>query len=355
MMLTASVFCGKTLQAQEKDKPFFTELKVEARADAFYKSDIDKIGGEGKYLNIHWGGNLTEKFSYYFRQRLIAHPGNVKFFDNTDFLYINYQANKNWGIRAGKDALAIGGYEYDARPINVMYTSYYWTQYNCFQLAATVTYTTNDGNHRLMAQVGKSPFSYTNSPYGEDGLFSYNLMWVGSMNHFHTLWSINMFQRAEKDYMFHWALGNQLVYDKWDIYVDFINRSLDTEEMGNIFTDYSLVGRASMKIGKSWSLFLKGGCEQNLSKYEISHSAYENGGLLMDNLALPDTRRFFYGGGVEFRPISCPAFRIHAYVAEFNQTRVSTGDETNYLNANIGLTWEMNVLNEINKHKNKNH
>ena len=352
-MLTASVFGGKMLHAQENKKPFFTELKVEARADAFYKSDLNKIGAEGKYLNIHWGGNLTEKFSYYFRQRLIAHPGNVKFFDNTDFLYINFQANKNWGIRAGKDALAIGGYEYDARPINVMYTSYYWTQYNCFQLAVTGTYTTNDGNHKFMAQVGKSPFSYTNSPYGEDGLFAYNLMWVGHINHFNSMWSVNLFQRAKKQYMFHWALGNQLVYDKWDIYVDYINRTLGKDDFKNIFADYSLVGRASVKLGKSFNLFIKGGFEQNLSKYEITSSSHENGDLLVDNMALPDTRRYFYGGGLEYRPVSCPAFRIHAYVAEYNQTRVSTGEETSYLNANVGLTWEMDILNEINKQKNK--
>ena len=140
--------------AQVDFTPIFTQIRLEARADFDYfhnTTDVNPTavenpyGFHGRYFNMVIGGPLGEKFSYFFRQRIIASPGSVSLFDNTDFLYINYMPSKNWMIRMGKDALAVGGFEYDAPPINVLFSTHYWDNFYCFQPALAAAYKTDDG------------------------------------------------------------------------------------------------------------------------------------------------------------------------------------------------------------------
>ncbi|MBR6992119.1 MAG: hypothetical protein IKH97_07875, partial [Bacteroidales bacterium] len=105
--------------AQVDFTPIFTQIKLEARADFDYyhintyesyygtRNTENQYGFHGRYFNFVIGGPLGEKFSYFFRQRIVATPGDVSLFDNTDFLYLNYMPSKNWMIRVGKDALAV--------------------------------------------------------------------------------------------------------------------------------------------------------------------------------------------------------------------------------------------------------
>ena len=99
------------------------KLKVEARADGelFTTDSTPNFGFHGKYFNLMLGGNLGDHFSYYFKQRVVANGGSVMFFDNTDFLYLDYRPTANWRLRFGKDAMAMGGFEYDASPIDVYF------------------------------------------------------------------------------------------------------------------------------------------------------------------------------------------------------------------------------------------
>ena len=139
--LSAIILCTNLLNAQNDSVPFFNTLRMEVRADFEYhhlmtSSSVlplthndNTYGFKGRYFNIHVGGNFTKNLSYYFRQRIVANPGSNSFFDNTDFLYLNYQITKNWSVRVGKEALAVGGFEYDAPPIDVIYWSYYWRFY----------------------------------------------------------------------------------------------------------------------------------------------------------------------------------------------------------------------------------
>ena len=148
----------------------FNKFKLEARADMEYTHQrvtadgstvgdgTDLYGIHGKYFNLHLGGNLGENFSYYFRQRIKAEAGTVNFFDNTDFLYLNYRPTQNWQLRFGKDAMAVGGFEYDAAPIDVYFETYMWDNFYCFQLAASGAYISDDGKQTLMLQVSQSPY-----------------------------------------------------------------------------------------------------------------------------------------------------------------------------------------------------
>ena len=115
------------------------KLKLEARADGelFTTDSTPNFGFHGKYFNLMLGGNFGSGFSYYFKQRIIANKGSVMFFDNTDFLYLDYKPTANWRLRFGKDAMALGGFEYDAAPIDVYFPTNLWRNIYCFQLGAS--------------------------------------------------------------------------------------------------------------------------------------------------------------------------------------------------------------------------
>ena len=363
--ISAIVLSSNLLNAQNDSVPFFSTLRLEVRADFEYhhlmtSSSVvplahndNTYGFKGRYFNIHVGGNFTKNLSYYFRQRIVANPGSNTFFDNTDFLYINYQITKNWSVRVGKEALAVGGFEYDAPPIDVLFWSYYWDNFRCFQLAAGAKYKSNDGKNTLIAQIGNSPYLHYGSTF-KNSLLSYNLFWGGDFGPFHTLYSFNMFQRDKQGhFMSYLALGNKLAFNKWDIYVDFIHRATSTKQL---MKNFGVIARANFYVTPGLTLFLKGGYEQNLDQLEYNN--YLETEEIWDCLALPG-QIFTYGGiGLEFRPQRCPDIRIHGFVADFitRNQRYEIHDNTGNvyradhdLTANVGITWNIDIMKYINK------
>ena len=93
LVLLAILCCSisDNLYAQKDSVPLFTTLRMEVRADFSFRHPItqfadgsiehgeDVYGFAGKYFNIHVGGNIGKKVSYYFRQRVVANPGSVRF------------------------------------------------------------------------------------------------------------------------------------------------------------------------------------------------------------------------------------------------------------------------------------
>ncbi|MCQ2284751.1 MAG: OprO/OprP family phosphate-selective porin [Bacteroidales bacterium] len=362
--LLAVLICfSSSLFAQKDSIPFFTTLRMEVRAELNYQHQMssysngdvahwnDTYGFTGKYFNIHVGGNLGKHFSYYFRQRIVANPGSVTFFDNTDFLYLDYHINDQWSLRVGKEALAVGGYEYDAAPIDVLFNSYYWDQFYCFQLAFGATYKSKDGKNTLRLQVANSPYLHYGSPFGQSSLLSYNFLWNGDFNHFHTLYSISMFQRDKVGHFMNYiALGNKLSYDKWCLYLDLMHHANSVRQL---MKDFGVVCRADYFVNDQFSLFAKGAYEQNKDAEEWNH--YLQTGDLWDWLATPG-QQYFYGGiGFELRPKKCPDVRIHGYLADFcteNDWQDQTAKSKNTgitsishnLMVNAGISWNINFL-----------
>lgn len=333
---------------KQKVEHKFTKLSIETRAEFEYLNQyqgdttFQNYGFNGKYFNLAVGGEFG-KFSYYFRQRVIANNGSVRFFDNTDFLYMQYNLNDSWGFRFGKEALAIGGFEYDAPPIDVLYYTKYWGSIYCFQLAASVRYTDKAKKNTLVLQVGNSPYVYYTGRGDEwqKGLLAYSLLWYGDYGHFHSIYSFNMFERERGKFMGQLALGNKLDFDKWDIYVDYFCKTVDTKKM---FNDFTLVSRLDVKL-KDVKIFAKGGYEQNKAEvYDMISFAQK------DILMTPGQSYAFYGLGVEYRPASYKNIRLHAFVAnavteqEYVSGPTHTKTESSNLNVNVGLTWDINFL-----------
>ena len=349
--LLAGALLPRPAAAQTAWGDAFNKFKLEARADALYThSDdstvADAYGFRGRYFNLMVGGDLGSGFSYYFRQRLKAEPGYISFFDNTDFLYINYRPSQNWQLRFGKDAMAFGGYEYDAPPIDVYFNAEYWNNFYCFQLGLGGSYITDDGAHTFTAQVTTSPYVGTYGLDWDAGLMSYNLMWMGTLGPVHTLWSVNMMQR-DRD---HWtgmiALGTQLVQEQWNWYVDLLHHSLTTDDW---MKNFAVVSRFNVLINDRWTFFAKGSYEQNRSEADLNAANWLDG-------LVPANHAYFHTGlGCEFHPTD--NVRLHAYVAyrddcEFDAVNngVTTSDlHTASLTANVGATWTIDFHKMLKK------
>lgn len=359
-----SIFTTKNAAAQtdekEKWEHKFSRLGIEVRADFDYLNNyagdttFSDYGFNGKYFNLHLGGEFGSKFSYYFRQRIIANWGTSRLFDNTDFLYLHCNINDNWGVRFGKEAIAVGGFEYDAAPIDVLYYTKYWGNIYCFQLATSVSYTDNSGNNKLVLQVANSPYVYFTGAGNEwkKGLLAYSFMWCGSYEHFGALYSVNMFERERGKFMGQIALGNKINFDKWSLYVDYFGKVVETKRFLN---DFSVVSRLDIKL-KDVNIFAKGGYEQN--KAEDFWTPVQK-----DILMAPGQSYCFYGVGVEYRPAFYKNIRLHAYVLNA-QTVQDTFDPTapypagepiwanavqksSNINVNVGLSWNVDFLKFI--------
>ena len=97
-------------------------LQIETRVDAKteFDGDIFKTYGECKNFNFVLKGKLSERISYKFRHRLNrATVGDDKFLNATDHAWIAFNASDNFVITAGKQTVALGGFEYDYAPIDM--------------------------------------------------------------------------------------------------------------------------------------------------------------------------------------------------------------------------------------------
>ena len=308
------------------------------------QSEQHNYGFHGDYFNFLLGGEVGDHISYFIRQRIIPHAGTVNFFDNTDYLYIQYRFNDNWALRVGKEALYVGGYEYDAPPIDVYYYTNFWGAFPCFHIGASAIFTDKSGKNKVVLQVANSPYvKYGNNTW-KSGLLSYNLYWAGNFGPFHTLYSVNMMEYQRGKFINYIALGNQLRFPKWSIYLDWTNRAAGFD---NFFEDFSLASRVDWHVSPSVNLFAKGGYEQNTAGYyyTVGNDTRMDVDMLMPN----DRAHCFYGLGVEYRPRVYPDLRVHAYVANSTMSNSKkydgdTGWRDMTLTANVGVSWRLDFM-----------
>jgi hypothetical protein len=326
-------------QGYEKSNEIF-RLGVEARFDYLNQALegeqlYDKSGFKVRYFNLRMDGQITPKFTYSWRQRFSNVNKAADFVNNTDWLHLTYRPNQNWAISAGKQVVMIGGWEYDRAPIDVYYCSEYWNNVNCFQLGASVAYTTNEGNDTLTFQVCQSPYDSADTDY-----YAYNLYWMGSHGFYTALHSVNFSQYAPGKYDAYVVLGNQFKFGDATIQLDLMNRGISGKEL--LFKNFSIMGEVDYLIAKRVNLFAK-------VTYDKVGKEYPAGLFLY-----PGTEMTRVGGGVEYYPLGAKGnrdIRLHAAYA------YNIGNNTNpygtALNTGsfftFGLTWKIDVMEGVSK------
>jgi hypothetical protein len=315
------------LCASATAQPTITQLYFDTRASFHQEVNDGKYYSQftGDHFNLNVRGTLTDKLDFRIRQRL-----NKKVFDErnmfnaTDFLYLRWQATSRWSFTVGKSAVMIGGYEFDAVPIDVYYYSNFCNNlYQGFSFGASAEYSFAPGQ-AFAFQVCNSPLSL-----GFQNLYAYNFAWNG---HFapwwHTIWSVNFVQDEYRRAINYISLGNHLVFGGLAVDFDLMNRAGAGQQ--RFFSDYTLITKIIWSIGK-WNLCTKVGYESN---------AEENVDALgrpLDLAVAPGTKNIYGGCGVEFFPLpNRDRLRLHAVYFKSSTIGVDNFD--------IGITWRLDVI-----------
>ena len=352
MLLAMLLTPAQAQKGYEKANEIF-RLGLEARFD--YQNEAisgvtepEKSGLKVGYFNLRIDGQITPKFTYSWRQRFNKVNSASDFVNNTDWLYLTYNPTKNWAISAGKQVVMMGGWEYDRAPIDIYFASEYWNNVNCFQLGASVTYTTNKGNDALTLQVCQSPYHKGINNYQTiDGvtkkmadLYAYNLYWLGSHGCYTALHSLNFSEYARGKFDAYVVLGNQFKFGDATIQLDLMNRGVTPREL--LFKNFSIMGEVSYLIIKRVNVFLRATYDKVDEDYPAGLFTY------------PNTEILRLGGGVEYFPLggqNNKDIRLHAafaYNVGYNSDPAGTALPNQSL-LTVGLTWKMDVIEAATK------
>lgn len=315
------------------DRDEIVRLDVDARLD--YQRDWsdghtvnDNTGFEGKYLVIRVDGNITGNLSYSWRQRLNKNHNDASFFDATDWVYLNYDVDR-WSLSAGKQVVAIGGWEYDRAPIDLYGCSVFWNNIPCYQIGASAAYRLTSSD-RLSFQFCESPF-FTKE-YRD--MYAYNLMWSSTHGLYSSLWSANLIEYAPDRYISYLALGNRFAFGKVALELDVMNRAASRQ--GFFFKDWSLMGELSYRPTAKWNLYVKGTYDRNATSTGA------------DLCVLAGTKMTMIGGGLEYFPLvnARNTLRIHANCFYATGTNANPGDvmQDKTTLFDVGVKWSMNIL-----------
>ena len=329
LLLFCGLFAAIFLKAQQE---YVDEVSVDART-TFHQQTTDGVYDshfQGDYFNLHIKGHMGESLTYRVRQRMNKKIDEKNPFNATDLLWIRWQATPKWSFMAGKQAILVGGYEYDSAPIDVYYYGAFTTRlYQYFAFGATATYSPIPGQE-ISFQFCPSPIS----PGTQDS-YSYNLYWNGGYGIWKTTWSYNYVEDEYHRHMNWIALGNKFKLGKLVVDVDYVNRAAFGQPRF-FFTDWSLITKAILTLGK-WNLCTKVGYERNLAENVAPD------GLSYD-LVLPAGNDYLYGGaGVEYFPLGNDNLRLHAVYFGDNHDLVHNFD--------IGITWRFSIYKRPGSHQ----
>ena len=308
-------------------QPKITQLYFDTRASFHQEWNGGHHNSQftGDHFNLNVRGTLTDKLDFRIRQRL-----NKKVFDErnmfnaTDFLYLRWQATPKLALTAGKNALFIGGYEFDAVPIDVYYYSNFCNNlYQGYSFGVSAEYEFLPGQ-QLAFQFCNSPLSL-----GFQNLYAYNLAWFGRFAPWwSTIWSVNMVQDEYKRFINYIALGNRFIFGPLAIDVEWMNRASFRQR--NFFSDFMVISKIIWTVGK-WNLCAKAGYESN----DIDN--VDSLGRALDVAVAPGTRNIYAGCGVEFFPLpDRDKLRLHAVYFKSSSIGIDNFD--------IGITWRLDVI-----------
>ena len=295
---------------------YIPDISLDARFG--YSQDITektgRFGGNGLFLDIN--GKISPHFSYSLNHRIANSEGDDSpGFGNTNWLLLTYETDR-FSISAGKDALFVGSFEYDAYDLDSYWfmNSMFWNTIDPWQWGVSAAWYPVD-EQSLSFQFCNSPFS----DFETGNLFAYALAWRGSWDFYESYWSANLWQYDAKGYVGAINLGNRFYFGDFTIDLEYSTRG--TSWKGLFSDDFTLQFAPSYEW--NWGrAFAKCGWEkisENTLGYDFTGS------------------NLFYGAGVEFFPLKeYKDLRIHAV----------WGSNSTYTGGHIlelGLTWKLNL------------
>ena len=249
-----------------------------------------RFGGDGLFLDVN--GKINSHFSYSLHHRIACFEGTDGLgFDNTDWLYLTYETDK-FSITAGKNAIFIGNFEYDAADMDSYWqlNSLFWNIIDPWQWGVSAAWYPAD-DQSISFQVCNSPFA----SWEISNLFAYALEWRGSWDFYESCWTTNLWQYDASGYVGSINLGNRFYLGNFTVDLEYMTRGLSLK---GLFTDDITIhalpsyewewGRAFAKLG--WERI-----NEDTMGYDFTGS------------------NIYYGAGLELFPIkNSKDIRIHA-------------------------------------------
>ena len=337
MALMAAMLPASAVETPESASDHRTtdllDITVRARVDwqnEWQDSETvdDNSGFEGKYLLMRLDGRIVDGLTYSWRQRFNKAAFDGNFFDATDWVYINYD-NGLFSFRAGKDAVAIGGWEYDRNPVDLYSTSVFWNNVACWQMGASAGVHITPKDH-LRFQVSQSMFHTSENR----NMYGYSLMWSGQHGIWQALWSLNTTEYTPGRYINYISLGDRFDYGPVALEFDFMNRAASHQAF--FFKDCSVVADLSWRINPAWKIHGK-------YTYDVNKS-----GTGADRFVHDGTELNMAGAGVEFYPLrkKRTSLRLHAncYTSWGHNANPADVMQAKTTMLDCGVTWDMDLL-----------
>lgn len=310
------------------------DINVRARVDwqntweDSHVRDSDS-GFEGKYLMMRLDGRIVDGITYSWRQRFNKAAFDGSFFDATDWVYVDW-ATGDFNFTAGKQAVAIGGWEYDRNPVDLYGTGVFWQNVACWQMGVSAGWTPRDSDDHLQFQVSQSMFHSS----GNRNMYGYSLLWRGTHGLWSPIWSVNLTEWAKGRYINYIMLGNRFDYDAVTLEFDLMNRYAGGQAF--LLRDCSVVADLSWRPSPAWKLHAK-------YTYDVNRA-----GNAADSFVLPGTELSMAGGGVEFYPLrkARTSLRLHAncYGSWGRNTNDADLMQDRTVVLDCGVTWDMNLF-----------
>lgn len=331
IILVAAALVGTGTYAQSISD-FYVETRLGHESE-WRSGEVlrDATGFKGQWLNLRLDGQINDRISYSYRQRLNKNSSRT-FFDATDWLHIDWKATDDLSLSAGKQVVAIGGYEYDRAPIDLYYCSEFWNNIPCYQLGVSAAYSVTPAD-QILFQVCNTPFR----EWVGNNKYAYNLMWYGSHGFWETMWSANMIQSAGDHWMNYIALGNRFNFTDWmHLDIDIMNRALMDDF--SVFEDFSLMTEFSVSPRKDLRIFAK-------YTFDVNDTTDDGYDLLVHD----GTFLSMISAGAEYTPAEAPNLKL--FVAGFH----SWGDNTNKNGTRMGeqtclemgVKWRLDILKSL--------
>ena len=283
------------------------DMRGSYRIDSEYKSG--RFTGDDLYLDIN--GYISPNFSYSFNHRIAStYYGKASGFDATNWLTLTYETD-NFAITAGKDALLMGSFEYDAYDLDAYFemNSPFYNDFDCWQWGASAAWYPAD-DHELIFQVAKSPVAAESMEQ-----VSLALAWRGAWDCYESYWTANMWQYDAKAFTKAFNSGNRFTFGGLVIDLDLMFRFNHPEEENWGFTG---IFAPSYTFGEWGRIFTKAGWDK-------------------------ETDNCFFGGGFEYFPLKDNK-DIRFHIAYTHNDDDEIGNMVS-----LGLTWKMNLTGNIKK------
>ena len=304
------------------------------------------FGSDNFLLNVD--GKIGKHFSYSFNHSLKSSiDEGSTFFDATNWLTLSYELG-NFTFTAGKDALMVGSFEYDAYELDCYYEmgSMFNYNINSWLWGVSAMWTNNAETSSFAFQATKSPFAFDPK---EDNLYAYNVAWYGMWEKYESIWSVNMMEYEPGNFVKMLALGNMFYWGNFEFMFDCIVRATDFSK--NIGKDYTVNMQPAYNFGESLRLFGRLGVERTpddaeydfLGEYlsvEDKVLANEENEYIMPAYITGNKEYIYYGAGLEYFPLKeDKSVRLHAAWTSNNYTKSHM--------VYVGLTWKLDVVGAV--------